>query len=62
MNNFDAVPQYVNVSGVSLEEAAPECGYWVKAEDFEELLEAYNNVLKEKLEFSLDILKIGQPL
>lgn len=44
MNNFDEIPQYINVSGVSLEKVNPECGYWVKAEDFEELLEAYNEL------------------
>lgn len=49
MKDFDQVPQYINVSGVSLEKVNPECGYWVKAEDFEELLEQYNE-LKFRLE------------
>lgn len=44
MKDFDQTPQYINVSGVSLERVQPECGYWVKAEDFEELLEAYNQI------------------
>lgn len=44
MIRFDEIPQYINVSGVSLEKVNPECGYWVKAEDFEELLEAYKEI------------------
>lgn len=49
MSDFDNTPQYINVSGVSLEKVDPECGYWVKADVFEALLEAYNE-LKFRME------------
>lgn len=49
MKEFAETPQYINVSNISLEKVNPECGYWVRAEDFEELLEAYNE-LKFRME------------
>ena len=43
--NFETVKQYIKVGTQDhMEEANPECGHWVKAEDFEYLLKEYKKI------------------